>query len=857
MKFPRYSQSFEVFKSLPEPLAKLSDVADNFRWTWHHDSRTLFRALDKSLWDAAEHNPVAFLSQVAPERLERAAKDPVFLAQLDACHKDLTEYLNAETWFDKTYPGRRNDTLIAYFCAEFGISEGLPIYSGGLGVLAGDHLKAASDLGLPLVGVGLLYSRGYFRQYLSAENWQQEHYPNYDFHTMPLRLLRGDDGQPKRITVEFPDRVVTCQLWRAEVGRVSLILLDSNVLENQAADQGITDTLYGGDEEMRMRQEMILGLGGMRALEALGLKPTVCHMNEGHAAFLSLERIRQFMKERNVDFRTARQTVVQGNVFTTHTPVPAGFDVFQPAMLERYLSKTAAEIGEPFPGFLRLGRFDPKNESENFNMAVLAMEHANHVNGVSKLHAAVSRGMFQARWPDYAEEEVPVEPITNGIHTLTWISQRFANLFDEHLGDAWRDDPGNPEGWAKVWDIPDADLWRARQDSRGDLVRFARNHLALSLVRRGMGSEALREVDGILDPRILTIGFARRFATYKRATLMLQDKDRLKQLLFHNERPVQFVISGKSHPRDDGGKKLIQDLVNFMAHEGARARMVFLEDYDMRVARALVQGVDVWLNNPRRPLEASGTSGMKVVPNGALNCSILDGWWDEGYAQGVGWAIGGRQDNGDSGHQDWLDSRTLYHLIESEIAPTFYHRSEGGVPTQWVEMVKRSIATLAPEFSTQRMVRDYATKFYMPSSDAYQKFAAEDGSVAREALDWRGRIQAAWSGVRVLRSGRDGEVRTPVGSVIKIWAEVELGSLQASDVTVEAVIGRVSGNRDLVDTRGLELAHTGAVSATVHRFDGTMELTVPGHRGLVMRVVPKHAAVNVRHELPLVAWESA
>ncbi|HMS54693.1 MAG TPA: alpha-glucan family phosphorylase [Fimbriimonadaceae bacterium] len=854
MKHPKYTQSFEVIYDLPESIRALRKLAYNFRWTWHHETRALFRELDRDLWDASDHNPVALMASIPKEVLEKKAKDAGFLSKLKECAADLDAYLTGSNWFDSTYAGERDKHLIAYFCAEFGISEGLPIYSGGLGVLAGDHLKAASDLGLPLVGVGLLYSRGYFKQYLSPDNWQQEHYPQYDFYQMPLALERGEDGHPLRISVEFPDRTVTCQIWRAEVGRIRLFLLDSNVLENTAVDQGITDTLYGGDEEMRMRQEMILGMGGLRALQALGLKPTACHMNEGHAAFLSLERIREFMQRHGTDFRTARQAVVSGNVFTTHTPVPAGFDVFHPDLLERYLSTTAAKIGEPFPGFLRLGRFDPDNQGEAFNMAVLAMENANYVNGVSKLHAEVSRGLFQARWPDYPESEVPVEAITNGIHTLTWISQRFANLFDEYLGSAWREDTANPDSWKGVYDIPNEQLWAVRQDSRGDLVRFTRRHLAWALRRRGMGAEALREIDSILDPRVLTIGFARRFATYKRATLMLHDRERLKAMLFHPERPIQFVIAGKSHPRDDGGKKLIQDLVNFISAEGGRSRMVFLEDYDMRIARALVQGVDVWLNNPRRPMEASGTSGMKVVPNGGLNCSILDGWWAEGYERGLGWAIGEGMEASDEGYQDWLDSRTLYYTLENEVAPTFYHRTESNLPVAWIEMIKRSIATHAPLFSTSRMVEEYATRFYVPASHGFVAQDVDGLEAAKANLAWRDKIQAAWAKVRVVSAHAPGAPGQNLGVGREIEAEGELDGLSPDEVSVEVVYGRIGANRDLLDTSSVALEHCGGEGSR-HRFRGAMPCEGPGHRGFTVRVVPRNGNIAVKHELPLVRWQ--
>lgn len=855
MKHPKCAHSFEVIAELPVALRPLLKLATNFRWTWHHPTRELFREIDKVLWDTVEHNPNQFLAQLPADRLAVLEKDPIFLARLNGCAADLESYLTESKWFDQTYPEQAKDTLVAYFCAEFGVSEALPIYSGGLGVLAGDHLKAASDLGIPLVGVGLLYSRGYFRQFLSPDGWQQEVYPQYDFYQLPLQLVRGTDNQPLRIFVEFPDRKVTCQIWRADVGRVPLYLLDSNVLENEQIDQGITDTLYGGDEEMRIRQELILGVGGMRALEALGLSPTVCHMNEGHAAFLSMERIRQHMARTGCDFRTSRQVIVAGNVFTTHTPVPAGFDLFRIELLDKYTRNLATAVNLPFETFVKMGRIEPENEGEGFNMAVLAMANADSVNGVSKLHAAVTRTMFHSRWRDFPEDEVPVEAVTNGIHTGTWTSARMTELFDNYLGPAWRNDPGNPEIWKRIRDVPDAELWAVRENQRGDLVRFVRKYLQTTALKRGFSSGTFGQVESILDPRILTIGFARRFATYKRATLMLTDKERLKSLLFHPERPIQIVISGKSHPRDDGGKKLIQELVNFIKNEGASARMVFLEDYEMRVARMLVQGVDVWLNNPRRPMEASGTSGMKVIPNGALNCSVLDGWWDEAYAPGVGWAIGGRQDVDDHGHQDWLDSRTLYHLIDREIAPTFYHRVDGVLPTGWIEMMKRSIAELAPAFSTARMVRDYTRQAYVPSSEAYQALDGGGQAAAKEALAWRDRLTQSWSRVRIESVSDNASATNPVGQTLNVTAWVDLGGISPADVRVEALVGQVGSSRDLFEAETITMEHK-AGEGNRHQFHAEIHCDKPGNRGYSVRVVPAHEHVAVAHELPLVRWES-
>jgi starch phosphorylase len=632
MKNPKFSRAFEVVSELPEPLKPLKRLARNFLWSWNHEIRDLFRSIDKDIWEECEHNTILYLNRIPKERWAVLAKDGLFLNRLRACEQILNDYLAAETWFDREFPDQKNKATIAYFCFEFGITEGLPIYSGGLGVLAGDHLKTASDIGLPLVGLGLLYNRGYFRQQLSHDGWQQEIYPQYDFYQMPLQLMRDDNGDPIRVPIEFPDRVVTLQIWRADVGRIPLYLLDSNVLENAPDDQEITDSLYSGDEEMRIRQEVILGIGGMKALTALGIHPTVCHMNEGHAAFLSIERIRQYIEKNDCDFRTARAATVHGNVFTTHTPVPAGFDLFPPKLLEKYMSNKVAKARIKFEDFVKLGRFDPENEAESFNMAILAMETANNVNGVAKLHGEVSRGMFSRRWAEYPENEVPIDHVTNGIHMMTWVGRKMAHLLDEYCGDGWRRNPSDPANWAGVDKIPDSELWQVREDQRGALVRYVRKRLEKSLARRHMNSRMDHTfISTILDPRILTIGFARRFATYKRGSLMISDPDRLKAILYHSERPVQIVISGKSHPRDDAGKILIQELYKFINEGGARSRMVFLEDYDMGVARMLVQGVDVWLNNPRRPYEASGTSGMKVVPNGGLNCSILDGWWDEGY----------------------------------------------------------------------------------------------------------------------------------------------------------------------------------------------------------------------------------
>jgi len=856
MKLLKYAHSFEVVSELPEPLRPLRKLAFNYHWAWDSDTQLLFQEADPQLWEETEHNPLELVNRLSEDRRQRLLEDPVFLTKLRIAEESLEEYMTRETWFDRKFPGAREHTRIAYFSAEFGIAECLPIYSGGLGVLAGDHLKAASDLGIPLTAVGLLYSRGYFRQSLNPEGWQQERYPHYDFYRMPLHLLRGPDDQPLRVEVDLPDRKVTVQIWKAQIGRVELILLDSNILENAPDDQTITDTLYGGDQHMRCRQEMILGIGGARALSALRIHPTVCHMNEGHAAFLTVERLKEFMLEHNCDLRTARQVVVSGNVFTTHTPVPAGFDVFKPQLLQQYMSREIDRIGMRFEDFIKMGRFNPDNPEEEFNMAILAMENANYVNGVSRLHAEVSRDMFQARWPQYPVEEVPIDAVTNGIHTPTWISRRMSQLLDRHIGPAWREMPSDPEVWERAAEIPDSELWELRENQRGDFVRYVRRRLAKQLSRKNSSRSDIGAASTVLDPRVLTIGFARRFATYKRASLLLTDRERLKNILFHPERPVQIVLAGKSHPKDDGGKRLIQETYNYIHHEGGRARMVFLEDYDMEVARALVQGVDVWLNNPRRPMEASGTSGMKVVPNGGLNLSILDGWWAEGYKPGLGWAIGDDNEYDDHGHQDWLDSRSLYQLIEQELAPIFYNRGESGIPTAWVEMMKRSMREHAPRFSTSRMVREYTTRFYVPASDAYNRLSSDGLVRARAALDWRSRVQAAWKDVKFVGISDTAKTMTPVGTDFEIVANVNLGSLKPEEVRVQALVGSVGANRELTHLTVHDLVIADG-KGPEYRYQIEVNCREAGHRGYVLRIVPHHEDVRVASELALVVWQDA
>ncbi|HEU0264134.1 MAG TPA: alpha-glucan family phosphorylase, partial [Geobacterales bacterium] len=639
MDFSKMLHRFTVVPSLPKELSGLQRIAYNLWWTWEPEARELFRRIDPELWKETRHNPVEIIGVLQQTSLEILMADDGFISHLGRVETKLKEYLAGRTWFGRQH-GDAAGSRIAYFSMEFGLHESLPVYSGGLGILAGDHLKSSSDLGIPLVGVGLLYRQGYFRQYLNIEGWQQEFYPENDFYNLPLHLERAENGTPLTVEVELPGRKVKLHIWRVQVGRIPLYLLDANLEENGVEDREITAQLYGGDQDMRIRQEIVLGIGGIRALKALGLPPDVCHMNEGHAAFLALERIRCQMTERGIGFHEAREAVRRGNIFTTHTPVEAGIDHFHPDLIERYLGRYYRALGLSREEFLALGRRNSHDSHETFCMAILAIKLAGHVNGVSQLHSEVSRKMWQDLWPVLPEEHLPIMAITNGVHSKTWISNEMAGLLTRYLGSRWLENPSDATLWRRASRVPDAELWRSHERGRERLVDFARRRLREQLTQVGATAREIAIADEVLDPEMLTIGFARRFATYKRGTLLLRDLERLARILTNHDRPVQIVFAGKAHPQDNEGKELIRQIVQLSKQDRFRHRVVFLEDYDMAVARYLVQGVDIWLNTPRRPLEASGTSGMKVAMNGGLNLSVLDGWWCEGYRGNNGWAIG-------------------------------------------------------------------------------------------------------------------------------------------------------------------------------------------------------------------------
>jgi starch phosphorylase len=853
----RTIRTFTVLPHLPGRLQALHKIAYNLWWSWNHEAVSLFRRIDDDLFEKLENSPVKLLGAVGQDRLEQLLHDEGFLAHMDRVSAALDSYLNGHTWFQETYGDSEEarDYRIGYFSAEFGIHESIPIYSGGLGVLAGDHLKAASDLGLPLVGVGLMYREGYFRQYLNVDGWQQERYPENDFFNLPLIPQTKPDGAPILVSVPLPGREVWSRIWCIQVGRVPLYLLDTNIPLNSPDDRQITSRLYGGDHDMRIRQEMVLGIGGIRTLKALNKKPTVCHMNEGHSAFCGLERIRARLEQQpGLDFATVREAVAAGTCFTTHTPVPAGNDVFAPQLMEHYFSGYLPGLKIGLQEFLGLGRQNPRDFNEPFCMTVLAVRLSNTSNGVSKLHGMVSRRMWKAIWPELPEAEIPITSITNGIHTQSWLSPEMAQLYDRYLGVQWEDRPTDYSVWKRVDNIPNAELWRTHERRRERLVAFARTRLRSQLMRRGAPPAEVARADEALDPEALTLGFARRFATYKRGTLMFRNLDRLAALVNDKDRPVQIIFAGKAHPRDHGGKELIAEIIHVARRAEFRRRIVFIEDYDYNVARYLVQGVDVWLNNPRRPLEASGTSGMKASCNGGINLSVLDGWWVEGFAGDNGWAIGAGEEYTDLTYQDDVESRAIYDLLEQEIVPLFYTRATDGLPRGWLKMMKRSISTVAPVFNTSRMVQEYMEKCYGPSAERFHRLVKDELKGAAELARWRQGVSQSWPGVRVEFVESNGSDPMHVGGRLEVKARVNLGNLAPADVEVQLFHGPVDNQGEIASPGTVTMSTNGKPDGGRWTFDGIIPCRASGQHGFAVRVLPRHKNLGSPFETGLVVW---
>jgi starch phosphorylase len=886
----RAIRRFTVRAALPESLAQLRDLTLNLRWSWHAETRDLFAAIDPAGWEASGHDPVALLGEVPPAQLESLGHDQAFLRRLDEAAQELNQYLSGPRWYQLSAGGGTGQdapvagssgvigspaqapAAIAYFSPEYGITEALPQYSGGLGILAGDHLKAGSDLGVPLIGVGLLYRHGYFTQSLSPEGWQTERYPASDPNGLPLTLLRDSAGSAVRVSVALAeDKTLSAQIWVAQVGRVPLLLLDSYVEDNEPALREVTDRLYGGGGDHRLRQELLLGIGGVRAVRAFcaltgHAEPEVFHTNEGHAGFLGLERIREYAGE-GLSFEEAIEVCRAGTVFTTHTPVPAGIDRFSRELVERHFSGAAGDPALPLDRVLALGAETyPVGDPAVFNMAVMGMRLAQRVNGVSRLHGQVSREMFAGLWPGFDLAEVPIGSITNGVHAPTWVAGEVLDLASGQPEEAATVSqlPEDGHAWERVAHTAPARLWEIRRALRGRLVTLARERLRASWRQRGASDAELAWTDEVLDENVLTIGFARRVPSYKRLTLILHDQARLTELMLDPERPVQFIIAGKAHPADDGGKRLIQQMVQFADDPAVRHRIVFLPDYDMAMARALVQGCDVWLNNPLRPLEASGTSGMKSALNGGLNLSIRDGWWDEWYDGADGWAIASADGLEDPQRRDELESSALYDLLGLTVAPRFHDTGPDGLPRRWLEMVGHTLRALGPRVQASRMVREYVEDLYIPaalSSRALSDGAAAAGqaepfAAARELAAWKRRVTRAWGGVRIEHvEGEDGE-QGPGGSLV-VRASVALGGLSPDDVSVEVVSGRVGDADEIINPVISALTLEVGPEDGVARFAGKAELGRPGPFGYTVRVVPRHPLLASDSEMGLVTVPEA
>ncbi|MDQ4133475.1 MAG: alpha-glucan family phosphorylase [Actinomycetota bacterium] len=845
----RALHSFTVRPTVPPALAPLEELAKNLRWSWDRSAQELFRAIDPEQWDLGLHDPVVLLGLVGRRRLEALAADPGFLAAVSAAHDDLRRHLEEDLWFQSK--GHRLQS-VAYFSPEFGIAEALPQYSGGLGVLAGDHLKAASSLGVPIVAVGLLYREGYFRQGLAADGWQEERYVTLDPEGLALTPCEG-----VRIEVEQADRPLVARVWKAAVGRVPLYLLDTDVDENDPGGRSVTDRLYGGDIEHRLRQEILLGAGGVRALEALGARPEVFHTNEGHAGFLGLERIRRHIVDDGMTFDEAVEAVRTGTVFTTHTPVPAGIDRFARPLMEKYFASWADECGVSFDTLMALGQEPGEGSDAPFNMAVMGLRLASYANGVSRLHARVSRRIFAGLWPGIPDDELPIESVTNGVHAFSWVSPEMSSLLETYVGPRWPE--SDQQTWAGAQGIPDAELWAARQAGRNRLVQFARIRLHASMQSRRVPEPELGWCSSVLDPDILTIGFARRFAAYKRATLLLSQAERLVNLLLDPDRPIQLLFAGKAHPADDVGKDMIRQVAQFSHQSRVRHRIVFLEDYDIAVARALYQGCDLWLNTPRRPLEACGTSGEKAALNGALNCSVRDGWWDECFDGTNGWAIASAEEYDDLWQRDHAEAASLFELLEHQIIPLFYDRDSDGLPRLWLDHVRSSLRTLGPFVCASRMVRDYVTEMYEPAATRGRTMGADGAARARALAAWKAKVRAGWNGVKVEAVEPDGEP-ADVGGTRSVRARVTLGDLSPGDVEVQLLHGPVSTTEELTETTVAPMVpvrddEVGSFAdGRAARYHGRFTCERAGRYGYTVRVVPAHPDLRNFAEVGCITW---
>jgi len=826
----------------------------NLWFSWNPDVTRLFQALDPDLWEQSGHNPILLLANLATERKQEILADVSFMERIREAETAFDDYVSNTGNYSFNLE-RPIDYRIAYFSMEYGLAESLPIYSGGLGVLSGDHLKSASNLCFPLIGMGLLYQKGYFKQYLNIDGWQQESYPDNDFYNLPVSPVLDGTGNQVSFDLDLDARPVKILVWKIQVGRIPLYLLDSSHPSNADSARRITAQLYGGDVEMRIQQEIVLGIGGARAIHLLGLWPFVYHLNEGHAAFAALERIRQTMPTYRVPFDVAAESVAASTVFTTHTPVPAGIDLFPPELVERYFKGYMSSLGMSVKDLMDLGRENPEDRTSPLSMAVLALRLSRGVNAVSRLHSTVSQKMWRSLWPHVDEEDIPIGYVTNGVHVPSYVSKDMGELFGRYLGEGWVEEPDNIKIWSRVRNIPHDQLWRVHETRRERLVAFCRKRLT-GQIKTGGGSSLLnvRRAREFLNPEALTIGFARRFAPYKRAGLLFTDPDRLMSLVSDKRRPVQFIFAGKAHPQDRLGKEIIKMVVHQSRSEGFRRNLVFVEDYDLNIARYLVQGVDVWLNTPRRPNEACGTSGMKAAANGALNMSILDGWWPEAYDGTNGWAIGSGEEGEDTAYQDRVDAYSIYELLEKEVVPLFFDRGPDGLPHGWIDMMKRSMATICVHFNSHRMIEEYMEDYYTQAGLAHQILGENRLARARELRDWKQKVRSLWKDVKVLDVSLPSGDRVALGEDLDVSAVVQLGQIRDEEVVVDLVHGNVSDSEKMLNRNITTMISEGHVSEGVWRFTGTIPCEETGIYAYSIRVLPFHPYLFNPLSMSLVSW---
>jgi starch phosphorylase len=841
--------TYTVKPKLPNSLKPLEEIARNLWLSWNFDAVELFIRLDYEGWLESQQSPVRTLGMVSQERLAEVMKDDSYLAALKEIYGRFLRYKKGETW----YRGSKKD-VVAYFSMEYGMDVSLPIYSGGLGILSGDHMKTASDMGLPLVGVGLLYRQGYFKQLLNADGFQQESYPENDWYNMPVELKSGKDGKPIKITVDLTGRQAVAQIWEVKVGRASLYLLDTNIPENSPDIRNVTSSLYGGDKETRIQQEILLGIGGIRALRALGINPAATHMNEGHSAFLGLERIRELMTERNFSFDEAREALWPTNIFTTHTPVPAGNERFEIGLIEKYFSSWPQILGIPWKDFLSLGRERAYDDSETFCMTVLALKLAAYANGVARLHGTVSRKMWRGLWPGVPLDEVPIHHVTNGVHPRTWVSSNMLDLLDRYFGPHFDETPTDLSVWNRMDRISDEELWRTHERRRERLVAFARERIRQNLKRNGAVERRIATAEDALSPYTLTLAFARRFATYKRGNLLLRDPERLIRLLKDTERPIQLIFAGKAHPMDMPGKELIRSIIHFAEQYDVESRIVFLENYDMAMAHYLTSGADLWLNTPRRPMEASGTSGMKAAMNGVLNCSILDGWWDEAYNPEVGWAIGQGEEYEDTNLQDEIESKALYDLLEREIIPLFYQRGRDGLPREWIRRMKTCMKQIGQSMSCHRMLMDYSNMFYFPALKNYHRIVKDDYAESKALAAYFLKLKSSWDSIKILKIDSNVKPVMQRGDSLTVTARIELGSILPEEVKVELYYGSVSNlSSDIENARRTEMKSI-RKEGNAFVYQVKVECNDTGMQGHTVRILPKHSALVHPYRTGLIKW---